>query len=181
MQNAAKRKFLAYIVFCVGLVLSLLSSALLLFSFASITQLQTIGSFLFLIIGGLFIFLAKKIKRRPLYLFFATFFILLGLFLLLHVTGIVILTLKQSWPLLSVFAGLALLPAGSYRYGTIRRIYLIPSVALIILGGFLLLFSLKVTHFSFKQFILNWYPVIILMAGIMLILLSLSSNNRERM
>jgi hypothetical protein len=180
MQNAAKRKFFAPIVFCVGVILSLLSSAILLFSFASITQLQIIGSFLCLIIGGSCIFLAIKLKRRSLYLFFAAFLILLGLFLLLHVTGIAKLTMMQSWPLISVFAGLALLPAGSHRYGAVRRIYLIPSIALIVLGGFLMLFSLKITDFSFKQFILNWYPVIILMAGVMLIILSFSGN-RERM
>jgi hypothetical protein len=100
--------------------------------------------------------------------------------MLFHVMGLTGLTLRQSWPLLSVFAGLALLPTGGYRYGTIRRIYLIPAIALIVLGGFLMLFSLEITDFSFKQFILNWYPVIILMAGVMLILLSFSGA-RDRM
>jgi hypothetical protein len=175
MKNAAKRKIFARIVFRVGVILSLLSCTVLLVSLASITQLQIIGSFLLLIIGGFCVFVAIKLKRRSLYLFFAAFLILVGLFMLLHVTGAARLTFKQSWPLLSVFAGLALLPAGGYRYGGVRRIYLIPSIALILLGGFLMLFSLKITNFSFKQFILNWYPVIILVAGIMLILLSLSS------
>ena len=154
-------------------------SAFLLFNFALITGLQVVGSFLLFIIGGLCVFFAAKLQRKQLYLFFAAFFTLLGLFLLFKVSGVITLTLKQSWPLLSVFAGIALLFAGSHNYEGVRRIYLIPSVALIVLGCFLLLFSLKITSFSFKQFVLDWCPVIIIMSGIMLILFSISSNKEN--
>ncbi|MDR2795309.1 MAG: hypothetical protein LBB47_01195 [Spirochaetaceae bacterium] len=167
-------------MFYVGIVLSLFGSAFLLFSFASITSLQIIGSFLLIIIGGLCVFFAIKLRRRSLYLFFAAFFTLLGLFLLFKVSGVINLNLRQSWPLLSVFTGIALLLAGANRSESIRRIYLIPSVALIILGCFLLLFSLKITSFSFKQFVLDWCPVILVMSGIMLILFYISGS-KDRM
>ncbi|MDR1363685.1 MAG: hypothetical protein LBJ35_06515 [Spirochaetaceae bacterium] len=180
MQHKTKRRFFARVSFCAGVILLLLGSAFLLLSFASITHLQIIGSFFVMIIGGFCLLLAIKLKRQSLYLFFAAFFILIGLFLLFKVTGIIPLTLKQSWPLLSVFTGVALLPAGRYRYGGIRRIYLTPSIALIMLGSFLMLFSLKLTNFSFREFMLNWCPVIVVMAGVILILLSISSN-RDRM
>jgi hypothetical protein len=180
MQNKMKRRFFARVSFCVGVFLLLLGSAVLLSSFASITHLQMIGSFFLMIIGGFCILLAIKLKRQSLYLFFAAFFILLGLFLLFKVTGVIKLTLKQSWPLLSIFAGVALIPAGRFRYGTIRGIYLIPSIALSVLGGFLMIFSLKLTDFSFREFMLNWCPAIIIMSGVILILLSLSGG-RERM
>jgi hypothetical protein len=180
MQNKMKRKFFARVSFRIGVVLLILGSVFLLSSFASKTHLQIVGSFLLMLIGGFCILLAIKLKRQSVYLFFAAFFILLGLFLLFKVAGIVQLTLKQSWPLLSVFAGVALLPAGKYRYGTIRRIYIIPSIALSALGGFLMIFSLKLTNFSFREFVLNWCPAIIIMAGVILILLSFSAN-KERM
>ncbi|MDR2343685.1 MAG: hypothetical protein LBD86_04050 [Spirochaetaceae bacterium] len=167
-------------MFYVGIALSLSGSTFLMLSFASITGMQIIGSFLLLIIGGFCVFFAIKLRRRSLYLFFAAFLTLLGLFLLFKVSGVLKLTLKQSWPLLSVFSGIALLLAGSHRYGSIRRIYLIPSVALMVLGGFLLLFSLKITSFSFRQFVLDWCPVVFVMSGIMLILFSISGN-KERM
>jgi hypothetical protein len=180
----AKRKLVARLVFCIGVVFSLLGLALSLFNFASVMRQHIVASFAFLIIGGFCVFVAVKLRRRSLYLFFAVFFTLVILFLLLKVTGISGLTLMQSWPLLSVFAGLALIPAGmaagdGKRYGPVRRIYLIPAVALVVLGGFLMLFSLRITDFSFKQFILEWGPVIIAISGAMLILLSFSSN-RER-
>jgi hypothetical protein len=147
-------------------------------------QQRVISALLLLIIGGGCVFVALKLRRRSLYLFFAAFFTLVILFFLLKATGISGLTLKRSWPLLSVFAGLALLPAGAAagngrRYGTVRRIYLIPAIALVILGGFLLLFSLRITNFSFKQFVLGWGPVIVAVSGIMLILLA-SMNGKER-
>jgi hypothetical protein len=91
---------------------------------------------------------------------------------MLKATGISSLTLKQSWPMLAVFAGLALLPAGVRNYGAIRQIYLIPSISLVVLGGFLMLFSLQIINFSFKQFVLGWGPVIVVVSGLILILLS---------
>jgi hypothetical protein len=173
-----KKKF-ARIIFCIGVVLSLLGGVFILLNFASLSRRQIAGSFLLLIIGGLCVFFAIKLKRRPLYLFFAALFILVILFLLFRITGVIKLTLKQSWPILSVFSGLALLPAGRRRYGDIRRIYLVPSIAMVALGGFLMLFSLRITSFSFKQFALEWGPVIIVISGIMLLLLLLGGG-RER-
>jgi hypothetical protein len=166
-------------VFCIGIVFSLLGSVLTLINLAEGARQRVISAFLLLIIGGFCVFLALKLRRRPLYLFFAAFFTFVILFLLLKATGISSLTLKQSWPLLSVFAGLALLPAGRRRYGAVRRIYLFPAIALVVLGGFLMLFSLRITNFSFKQFVLGWGPVIIVVSGIMLILLS-SIGGKER-
>jgi hypothetical protein len=179
LKNEAKRKLTARIVFCVGVILSLLGSVLIMMNLATGARQRVISAFLILIIGGLCVFLALKLKRRSLYLFFAAFFTLVILFFLLKLTGISSLTLKQSWPLLAVFAGLALLPAGGRHYGAIRPIYLIPSIALVVLGGFLMLFSLQVINFSFKQFVLGWGPVIIIVAGLMLILLS-SIGGKER-
>ena len=172
-------------MFYVGIVLSLFGSVFQLFYHVSITDIQVIGSFILLIIGGLCVFFAVKLRRKSLYLFFAAFFTLVGLFLLFKVFWVITLSLKQSWPLLSVFTGAALLLSGIHPYNKVRRIYLIPSVALVVLGCFLLLFSLKITSFSFKQFVLDWCPVIVVMSGIMLILFSISnskgSGNKERM
>ena len=185
MQHEIKRKKIARIMFYAGIVLSLFGSVFLLFNHVSITDIQVVVSFLLLIIGGLCVFFAVKLRRQSLYLFFAAFFTLVGLFLLFKVFGVITLSLKQSWPLLSVFTGIALLLAGIHRYDRVTRIYLIPSIALITLGCFLLLFSLKITSFSFRQFVLDWCPVIVVMSGIMLILFSISagkdSRSKERM
>jgi hypothetical protein len=170
------RRIAAHIVFIAGLFLMLLGISFLLGTMAGISRLSVLWSFLFVIIGALCAVLAIKLNKRTLYLFFASFFILMGLFLFLSALGIIPVSLSQGWPLLSVFAGLALLPAGWRHYRAFRYRYLIPSVAFVGLGCTLLIFSFKVVSFSFKRFVINWWPLLIVLAGIVLVLLSLSSR-----
>jgi hypothetical protein len=112
------------------------------------------------------------------YLFFASFFILIGSFLFLSALGIIPFSLAQVWPLLSVFAGLALLPAGWRHYRRVSYRYLIPAVVFIVLGCILLIFSFKMAPFSFKRFIITWWPLVLVVTGIILVLLSLSSKGK---
>ncbi|MDR1306966.1 MAG: hypothetical protein LBK74_05290 [Treponema sp.] len=173
------RRITAHIAFITGLLLMILGIAFLLGTMTGISRLSVLWSFLFVIIGALCAVLAIKLNKRTLYLFFASFFILMGLFLFLSALQIIPITLAQGWPLISVFAGLALLPAGWRHYRTIHYRYLIPSVAFAALGCVLLVFSFKVVSFSFKRFIINWWPLLIVLTGIILILLSLSSRSRN--
>jgi hypothetical protein len=43
-----------------------------------------------------------------------------------------------------------------------------------------LIFSLDIVSFSFKQFILNWWPLLIVMAGLILVLISLGTRNSPK-
>jgi hypothetical protein len=40
-----------------------------------------------------------------------------------------------------------------------------------------LIFSLGIVSFSFKQFILNWWPLLIVLAGLILVLMALGTKN----
>jgi cytochrome c biogenesis protein CcdA len=102
-----------------------------------------------------------------------------GFFFFLSSLNIVPITFYKWWPLLSVFAGLALIPSGWHRYGVIRSWYVVPSITFIVLGIILLVFSLDVVSFSFKQFMLNWWPLLIALAGLILILISLGTKNKN--
>jgi hypothetical protein len=104
---------------------------------------------------------------------------LVGSFLLLSALRFTQIRFSQWWPLLSVFAGLSLLPSGWYRYGKIRSRYLVPSAAFIVLGCLLLVFSLDIVRFSFKEFILNWWPLLVAFAGLILLLISLGTKNSK--
>jgi hypothetical protein len=79
--------------------------------------------------------------------------------------------------MLSVFAGLALFPAGWRRYGAIRSRYVVPSLAFVLLGCLLLIFSFDVVPFSFKQFMLKWWPFLGVLAGLVLVLIALGTQN----
>jgi hypothetical protein len=91
----------------------------------------------------------------------------------MYALRIIPLSLSRVWPLLSVFSGVALFPAGWSRYKTVRIQYLVPSAAFIILGSILLIFSLDIVNFSFVQFIRYWWPLLLLLGGLILVLISL--------
>jgi len=174
------RRIAARMVFIIGLFLASLGIAFLLGTMTDISRLSVLLSFLFVIIGALCAALANKQNKRTVYIFFACFLILVGLFLFFSSLGIVPVALARYWPLLSVFAGLALLPAGWGHYRAFRYNYLIPALAFVILGCVLLVFSLKMVSFSFKVFIINWWPLLLVLAGILLVLLSLGSGHGNR-
>ncbi|GHT78987.1 hypothetical protein FACS1894130_06600 [Spirochaetia bacterium] len=157
-----------------------LGCAFLLGTLVEISRLSVLWAFFFIIIGSGCAAFAIKLNKRPLYLFFAAFFILVGFFLFLSSLNIVPIVFKEWWPLISVFAGLALIPAGWYRYGVIKIRYVVPAVGFIILGAALLVFSLHIVRFSFKQFMLNWWPLIIVLAGFVLVLISLTTGPSVR-
>jgi hypothetical protein len=167
-------------VFFAGLVLMIFGCIILLDAIIGISRLSVLWSSLCVIIGVLCAVLAIKLNKRPAYLFFAAFFMQIALFLFLSALRIVPFTLAQGWPFLAIFVGLALLPPGWRHYRTIRYRYLIPSLAFTALGCMLLVFSLKVVSFSFKQFFIAWWPLLLVLAGLLLILLSVSTKTGTR-
>ena len=173
------RRFAAHIVFIAGLFFMILGIVFLFGTMTGISRLSVLWSLLFLIIGALCAVFAIKLNKRTVYLFFASFFILMGSFLFLSALQIIPFTLAQEWPMLSIFAGLALLPAGWRHYRTVSYRYLIPSLAFIALGCILLVFSFKMAPFSFKRFIITWWPLLLIVSGIVLVLLSLSSKGKS--
>jgi hypothetical protein len=177
MRHEVKRRLIARMVFFGGILLILLGYAFLLGTMAGISGTSVMAAFFIIIIGSGCAFLAVKLNKRSLYLFFATFFILVGFFLFLTALGIIPIAFEEWWPLISVFAGLALIPSGWHFYGKIKIRHLVPAAAFIILGAVLLIFSLDVVSFSFKRFILDWWPLLVAVAGLMLVLISVGTRH----
>ena len=80
------------------------------------------------------------------------------------------LNLKELWPVIVINAGLAFLVSDLFIYKKIRAVFLFPSVALFVLGIIFLLFSLHVFHISFAKFISVFWPIVLFVLGILLIL-----------
>jgi hypothetical protein len=176
MGSVPFRRVVARFVFIVGLLLMFLGSGFLLGTLAGISRLSVLTSFLFVITGSLFAALAIKLNKRVIYLFFAAFLLQVGFFLFLSALGIFPLPFSKSWPLLSVFCGIALFPAGWRRFGAFRIAYVVPSIAFVFLGSALMVFSLDLVSFSFRQFMLNWWPLLVVLAGLVLVLVSLGTK-----
>jgi hypothetical protein len=71
------------------------------------------------------------------------------------------------------------LPSGWRRYGCFRSHYIVPSLAFVILGSVLMVFSLDLVSFSFARFILDWWPLLIVLAGLTLVLISLGTKHNS--
>jgi hypothetical protein len=176
MNIFVTRQSAARLIFIIGFFFMFLGNAFLFGSLVGISRTSILISFSLVILGIGCAILAIKLHRRSSYLFFAALFLQAGLFLFLYSMHIIPVKLAQSWPLLSVFTGLALIPAGWHRYGAFKTKYIVPSFAFILLGSALMVFSLDLVGFSLTHFVRNWWPLLTVLAGITLILVSLSTK-----
>jgi cell division protein FtsW (lipid II flippase) len=53
----------------------------------------------------------------------------------------------------------------------------VPSVAFVLLGCFLMMFSFRVVPFSFRRFMIHWWPLLVVLMGLLLVLLALGTKN----
>jgi len=143
------------------------------------SRISVFVAFLLVLAGALCAMFAIKLDKQPSYLFFASVFMMTGLFLFLSALGIINMPIPRSWPLLSVFSGLALLPMGWRRHGALRKRYIVSSCAFVILGCVLLVFSLQMVPFSFRRFMQDWWPLLLLFGGLTLVLISLGGRKSE--
>jgi len=182
MKSRYSRLIAAWAVFIIGFFLMLLGVLLLLLFVVGISRVSVLLSCVFMVLGTIFIFLAIKLNRRPTYVFVASFILMVGFFILLSALGIIPGEfLFKAWPLISVFSGLALLPAGRRHYGAFRSRFVVPSCVFIVLGLIFLIFSFDIVTFSFRQFIIDWWLllsiVVIIVIGIIMVLVSLGAKN----
>jgi len=176
MRRFVTQRAAARLVFIIGLFLMFLGSAFLITSLMEISRTSVLVSFLFIILGIGCAISAIKLSWRSIYLFFAALFFQAGLFLFLHALHIIPMRFSQTWPLLSIFAGIALFPAGWHRYGVLKANYIVPSVTFVILGSMLMVFALNLVSFSMAQFAKNWWPLFVLLVGLVLVLVSLGTK-----
>jgi hypothetical protein len=176
MRFHVTRRAAARFVFIIGFLLMFLGSAFIIESLMNISRVSILVSFLLLILGISCAAFAIQLNWRSLYLFFAALFLQAGLVLFLYTIHIIPIKLIDAWPLLSVFAGIALIPAGWHRYGVVKVTYIVPSVAFILMGGAVMMFALGLVPFSLMQFVIDWWPLLVVLAGLALVLTSLATK-----
>ncbi|MCL2043794.1 MAG: DUF5668 domain-containing protein [Treponema sp.] len=178
MKHFVTRRGAARFVFIIGCMLMILGSTFLIRPLQSnISRIVIISSLLMIFLGISCAVLATKLNRRSLYMFFAMLFFQTGVFLFLYTMfNFIPFALSQIWPLLSLFAGIALLTAGWHRYRKVKINYFVPSITFIILGVVLLIFSLNLVPFTLARFVRNWWPLLLVLAGMTLVLLSVGTR-----
>jgi hypothetical protein len=114
------------------------------------------------------------------HVFSGIFLILAGAFLLVLNTGILESDFKQFWPLFMLFAGVSLFFFGMKKKGGARARMTTQALALVLLSLLFLLFSLRIVSMSLRDFVVIWWPGILVFAGIMLISLDILVEHRRR-
>ena len=176
MRLLKTRKSAAILVFIIGFLFMLFGAAFLIGSLMEISQTMVLASFLLILIGICCAVFVVKFNRRSSFLFYSALSFQAGLFLFLDAMHIIPIRFYRAWPLISVFTGIAFLPAGWHRYGKLKANYIVISMAFIALGSVLLIFSLNLVDFSLAQFIRHWWPLLLLLAGLTLVLIAIGTR-----
>jgi len=180
MSLKKNRKLTARMVFIAGIFFMVLGITFLIGSLEHTSKISVFIAFSLLVAGGSCAVLAIKLNKRPIYLFFASLFMMAGLFLFLTALEVVTLPLSRAWPLLSIFSGLALLPVGWRSHGRINPRYLVSSCAFVLLGFLLMIFSLRLIPYSFMSFVHTWWPMLFLLGGLTLVLITISAKGERK-
>ena len=122
-----------------------------------------------IIAGAGFLFASYAKEKHVWQLFLGYFLTLGGLFSLgISFTTIDGVEFKRFWPILVILCGVCY---GVASFQIKKKLYvsvLVPSVMLVALGGMFLGFSL--TGVSFRRFVSSWWPVFLVLLGIILII-----------
>ncbi|HAZ96346.1 hypothetical protein [uncultured Treponema sp.] len=110
------------------------------------------------------------LRKRSLYIALGFMLVFDSIFFALLNIEFLHLNLKELWPVIVINAGIAFIVSDLFIYKKIRTVFLFPSVALFVLGIIFLLFSLHVFHISFAKFISVFWPIVLFVLGILLIL-----------
>jgi len=153
-----------------GIVLSVLGILLLFWTQNFIDSLEKWWPSAFTVLGAVMLYKVWVRKGRSSTLFVGLLLFLTGLFILvlnnIEASG---LTLRELWPVFMGIVGVSLIPYGFRYRRTIRLTLVIPGIMLIVLMGVFLLFSLSVVQQSFAEFVISWWPLILVFMGMALI------------
>ena len=130
-------------------------------------------------LGGVFLFVAiVKLQKKSL-LFAGLFLLMTGILFFLIETKFIPYSLDALWPVVVIFGGISLFVSGVFVYKGIKTSQFIPSLSLILLGVFCLLFSLDVIDEPFLRLASRWWPIVLIAAGICLIVLFFVWNTHK--
>lgn len=133
----------------------------------------------FLILGFLCLYISFAFVRKPYLIFFGILFSLSACFSTLFVQEVIPFGIRQWWPVYGCLGGISLILSSMVTHRRLKARFLIPSVTLIILGLFFLLFSLDIIKVPLSKFFAVTGPVLMIIAGITIIILFLIQTNHK--
>ena len=164
-----KFKLIKNIVPGIGLILIVVSIFFLVAHSNKAIKVFAFTPFLLIVFGATMIYLGMTFLKKGIYIFIGLSSTMLGVLKLLLEAQILPYKSSQIWPIAIIIFGISLMPAGIYNFKRLRSIYLFPAITMILLGVFFMLFSLDIVKMSFAEFFINWWPLLLLIAGVLLV------------
>ena len=159
------------LMLAVGLVLVTFGLLLLASNLTAGTLPFSLRPIFILIMGGVILFVSFSLIHNSFFVFLGLFLFFTGILFTLIDFKVIVFTLRELWPIVVINVGLALFPAGLYKLKRMRTIYLFPAITLVVLGSFFSLFSLDIIRMSFRMFIVKWWPLLIILVGVSLVVI----------
>ena len=124
------------------------------------------------IVAGIVVLYCSLTLLKGAFVFFVGFYALcVGAFALFTSSSLCPFSFAQSWPISAILCAVSLLVTSLAKYRRIKSSYAYPSVAIGFLGGAFLLFSADVVKLSFTAFMARWWPIFLVVLGIVLVVL----------
>ncbi len=130
-----------------------------------------------IIAGAVIFYLSLAFIPVTQLLFFGMYLCLSGWLILIISLPVVPFSFGQLWPVEVILCGFCVFLTGIVKRHKVRNSYLFPSILLVVLGFFFLLFSLKIIKTSFVQFFSVWGPVLLILLGLSLVVVYLYQKN----
>lgn len=132
-----------------------------------------------LVIGAILLYLAFAQGGPEGYVFVGMILTLVGIVSLLLNTVMSSVELARIWPLFMTIAGVSLAVYARTKVESARVALQIPAVAIIVLSGIFLLFSLDIIQRDFRRVVGMWWPSILIIFGIVLLWVYYSRGRRR--
>ena len=123
-----------------------------------------------IILGAICLF-ASYTRNKLVWRFFLGYFLTAaGFFSLVVSFSTLTPPMKKMWPIFVILCGVSYFVASFQCRKKLYASILVPTVGLIALGGMFLVFSLGIANVSFRYFVAQWWPVFVVLLGIILII-----------
>ncbi len=153
----------------IGVAALLVGGVLLLWNLGYLSHLSRLWPVLLILVGLVFLYMAWPRKHSDNWIIPGMVLTLGGIVILLATTVLAPDSLTRIWPLFVLVTSLSLVPFGLRKRGSARTAIIVPAVFLFLLGLALLPFSIHREEGGLTSFVRQWWPMILVVLGITLI------------
>jgi hypothetical protein len=152
-----------------GVVVALAGSVLMLWKLGYLPQLGTLWPVAVILAGLVFLYLAWPRRRSDRWIIPGMVLTLGGVVLLLMNTVLRPQELARIWPAFMLVTGVSLVPYGLRKKGSARTAIIVPGLFISLLALLFFPFSLHHSEGGFAAFVRQWWPMILVILGAVLI------------